>query len=69
MRHPPKFVQAFIDRNGKARFYFRRPGFKSVPLPGLPWSPQFLEVYEAVLSGQRHGRAAVRQIFLLEYCH
>src|ERR1019366_6692228 len=52
MRHPPKFVQQFIDRNGKPRFYLRRPGFKSVPLPGLPWSPQFMEVYEATLSGQ-----------------
>jgi integrase len=52
MRHPPKFVQAFIDRNGKARFYFRRPGFKRLPLPGLPWSPQFMEAYEAALSGQ-----------------
>ncbi len=51
MRHPPKFVQAFIDRGGKPRFYFRRPGFKSAPLPGLPWSPQFMEVYEAALSG------------------
>ena len=49
---PPKFVQAFIDRNGKPRFYFRRPGFKSVALPGLPWSPQFMEVYEAALLGQ-----------------
>jgi len=52
MRHPPKFVQAFIDRKGKPRFYLRRPGFKSVPLPGLPWSPQFMEAYEAALSGQ-----------------
>ena len=52
MRHPPKFVQAFIDRNGTPRFYFRRSGFKSVPLPGLPWSPQFMEVYQAALSGQ-----------------
>ena len=52
MRHPPKFVQAFIDRNGKPRFYLRRPGFKSVPLPGLPWSPQIHGVYEAALSGQ-----------------
>jgi integrase len=52
MRHPPKFVQAFIDHNGKPRFYFRRPGFKRVPLPGLPWSPQFMEVYEAALCGQ-----------------
>lgn len=52
MRRPPKFVQAFIDRNGNPRFYFRRRGFKSVPLPGLPWSPQFMEVYEAALSGE-----------------
>jgi integrase len=52
MRHPPKFVQAFLDRKGKPRFYLRRAGFKSVPLPGLPWSPQFMEVYEAALSGQ-----------------
>ena len=52
MRRPPKYVQAFIDRSGKPRFYFRRPGFKSVPLPGLPWSPQFMEVYESALSGQ-----------------
>jgi integrase len=52
IRRPPKFVQAFIDRNGKARFYFRRAGFKSLPLPGLPWSPKFMEAYEAALSGQ-----------------
>jgi integrase len=52
MRHPPKFEQAFIDRNGKPRFYFRRLGFKSVPLPGLPWSPKFMEAYEAALTGQ-----------------
>ena len=52
MSHPPQFVQQFIDRNGKARFYFRRAGFKRVSLPGLPWSPQFMEAYEAALSGQ-----------------
>jgi hypothetical protein len=52
MRRPPKYVQAFIDRTGKPRFYFRRPGFKSVPLPGLPWSPQFMEAYEAALTGE-----------------
>jgi hypothetical protein len=51
MRRPPKYVQAFIDRIGKPRFYFRRLGFKSVPLPGLPWSPQFMEAYQAALSG------------------
>jgi hypothetical protein len=49
---PPKFVQGFIDRHGKARFYFRRSGFKQVPLPGLPWSPEFMAAYEAALAGQ-----------------
>jgi integrase len=52
MRRPPKFVQGFIDRHGKPRFYFRRAGFKSVALPGLPWSPEFMEAYEQALAGQ-----------------
>jgi integrase len=43
----PKFVQQFIDRHGKPRFYVRRPGCKRVPLPGLPWSPTFMAAYEA----------------------
>jgi integrase len=50
MRRPPKFVQGFIDRHGKARYYFRRPGFKRVPLPGLPWAPEFMEKYETALA-------------------
>jgi integrase len=48
----PKHTQAFIDRHGKARFYFRKAGSKQVPLPGLPWSPQFMAAYEAALEGQ-----------------
>jgi hypothetical protein len=36
MRRPPQYVNGFIDRYGKARWYFRRAGFKKVPLPGLP---------------------------------
>jgi integrase len=52
MRRPPKFVQGFLDRHGKPRWYFRRPGFKRVPLPGLPWSPEFMGAYEEALAGQ-----------------
>lgn len=52
MRRPPKFVQGFIDRHGRARFYFRKPGFQRVPLPGLPWSPEFMAAYEIALAGQ-----------------
>jgi hypothetical protein len=54
MRRPPKYVQGFIDRHGKPRFYFRRSGFKSVPLPGLPWSPDFMAAYKiAKAAGER----------------
>jgi hypothetical protein len=42
----PKFVQGFVDRHGRARFYFRRPGFERVPLPGTPWTPEFMAAYE-----------------------
>jgi integrase len=48
----PKYVHGFVDRHGKARFYFRRPGFRQVRLPGLPWSPEFMQAYEAALAGQ-----------------
>jgi hypothetical protein len=55
MRRPPKYVQGFIDRHGKSRWYFRRPGFKRTPLPGLPWSPEFMASYEEAFNHQtRH---------------
>jgi integrase len=52
MKRPPKYVHGFIDRHGRPRFYFRRAGFKKIPLPGLPWSPGFMEAYETALAGQ-----------------
>jgi integrase len=52
MRRPPQYTNGFIDRHGKARWYFRRAGFKRVPLPGLPWSPEFMTAYEQALAGQ-----------------
>jgi integrase len=52
MRRPPKFVHGFMDRHGKPRWYFRRAGFQRVPLPGLPWSPEFMAAYEAALADQ-----------------
>ena len=51
VRHPP-FTHGFIDRHGKARWYFRRAGFSRVPLPGLPWSPEFMAAHEAAMQGQ-----------------
>jgi integrase len=52
MSRAPKYVQGFIDRHGKGRFYFRRAGFPKVALPGLPWSPRFMEAYERAMGGQ-----------------
>jgi len=52
MRRLPKYVHGFIDRHGKPRFYFRRPGFESNALRGLPYSVEFMSDYEAALAGQ-----------------
>jgi integrase len=52
MNRLPKYVHGFIDRHDKPRFYFRRVGLKNVPLPGLPWSPEFMAAYEVALGGQ-----------------
>lgn len=62
MRHPPKYCQGFLDRHGRARWYFRRPGFKRVALPGLPWSPEFMAAYEAAAQGDdgAHGAGAAK---------
>jgi site-specific recombinase XerD len=46
-----EFVQAFVDRHGKPRWYFRRRGCKRVPLPGVPGSAEFMQAYEAALAG------------------
>jgi integrase len=48
----PRYVHGFIDRHGKPRFYFRRAGFKKTPLPGLPWSPEFMAAYEVATRDQ-----------------
>lgn len=46
-----KYIHEFRDRHGKTRRYFRRPGFKRVPLPGTPGSEQFMAAYQAALGG------------------
>ena len=47
----PKYVQAWVDRDGRARCYFRRRGYPLVQLRGLPWSPSFMAEYEKAMSG------------------
>src|SRR5262245_26857364 len=45
-----RYVKAYVDRHGKARHYFRRPGCKPIPLPGLPGSDEFMAAYWAALT-------------------
>jgi integrase len=54
-----KYVEQFIDRHGKPRFYFRRAGYKRTPLPGLPGSAEFMEAYQAALDGLGAQRAHI----------
>src|SRR5262245_30404663 len=42
----PKYVQAWVDREGRAHHYFRRAGYPRTSLPGLPGSPTFMAAYE-----------------------
>jgi integrase len=46
------YVHEFLDRHGTARRYFRKPGFKQVPLPGAPGSDEFMTAYQLALAGQ-----------------
>jgi len=47
-----RYVQAFRDRHGKWRYYFRRPGVKRLMLPGLPGSAEFMAGYQAAFAGE-----------------
>jgi enterobacteria phage integrase len=45
------YVHQFRDRHGKVRRYVRRRGVPRVTLPGLPGSPEFMQVYNLSLEG------------------
>jgi hypothetical protein len=47
----PDYVQKFTDRHGHLRYYFRRHGSPRAPLPGLPWTPEFMAAYNTALAG------------------
>ena len=47
-----KYVHTFVDRHGKTRHYFRRPGFPVVPLPDDQDTLEFLDAYRAALGGE-----------------
>jgi integrase len=57
-----RWVHCWVDKRSggaKARYYFRRPGFQRVPLPGLPGSAEFMAAYQAALDGQALPRPMI----------
>jgi integrase len=61
----PKYVQGFVDPDGRVYHYFRRRGSPRIRLPGLLWSPQFMAAYEKALArsqpiqvADKHGSVA-----------
>jgi hypothetical protein len=50
-----RYIHAFVDHTGRARFYFRRLG-KRTPLLGLPGSREFMDAYAACLADQKPPR-------------
>lgn len=42
-----RYVQAYTDRHGRPRYYYRRPGFPRAALTGEPGSTAFAEAYDA----------------------
>jgi integrase len=61
-RRPLKHVHQFTDRHGKPRYYFRRPGFKSVALPGSPFSDEFMEAYQAALNNRERPAIGANRV-------
>ena len=54
-----------VRRRGRLYFYFRRPGFKRRPLPGLPGSTEFMAAYQGALEStpeQKIEIGAVRTV-------
>jgi integrase len=54
-----RYVKAYIDRHGKARHYFRKPGCKPVALPGLVGSDEFMRAYSEAVSAPTLARTEV----------
>lgn len=50
-----KYVNAFANharKDGRVRYYFRKPPAKAIPLPGLPGSDEFMSAYALALAVQ-----------------
>jgi hypothetical protein len=54
----PRYCTYAIDRHGKRRVRFQRPGF-SMYITGTPWSEDFMRAYAAALDGVKTQKAEV----------
>src|SRR5262249_18400282 len=45
-----RYVQAWVDDEGRPHHYFRRRGYKRTPLPGMPGSAEFMAAYQRALA-------------------
>jgi integrase len=46
-----RYVQAWVDRStGRPRYRFRRRGFPSIELPGMPGTAEFMAAYQAAMA-------------------
>jgi hypothetical protein len=66
------YINCFTDVRGKRRYYFRRRGFKKVPLPGLPGSEEFMAAYQAALAqrldiGERNTKPGTIDALIVDY--
>jgi integrase len=67
------YVQEYRDRRGRARRYFRRPGYKRVTLPGTPGAPAFMAASREALAaerppiGRKHGEGTVGDLVVCFY--
>jgi hypothetical protein len=50
-RRLPKGCVEDRDRHGNIRIYYRSPGMPKVRLRGAPWTPEFMQKYEAAVLG------------------
>lgn len=54
-----KNIDRFVDRHGKARYYYRAGKGARVKLPGLPGSPEFMLAYDEAVRGEPAQRMPV----------
>ncbi len=59
MSIPLRYVDRFLDRHGKARYYYRAPGRKRIPLPDRN-DPDFKAAYDAAERGEAPAIMSVK---------